>query len=197
MGNSLVDFRYPLFCPESHLLQADSVSFSTHTWNTLVNTAVIAHITDCDHVLVLLSLLSVLRLGGWWHDAFYSLPRLPFWVFRWLLPWLSNIFRRNSPTMSSPEDQFNFPAYDGRYFSGIPLSNLKELEGLIQLRIPPSVSSHLYMDRRLTVSSECHRHFAQHLLSLLRPTSRLLPFQGTQLVSSQLHHVRCFWDELW
>ena len=33
--------------------------------------------------------------------------------------------------MSSPEDQFNFPAYNGRYFSGIPLSNLKELEGLI------------------------------------------------------------------
>ena len=99
--------------------------------------------------------------------------------------------------MSSPEDQFHFPAYDGRYFSGIPLSNLKDIEGLIQLRIPHSVSSHLFMDRRLTVSSECHRLFAQHLLSLLRPTSRLLPFQGTQLVSSQLHHVRCFWDELW
>ena len=47
-----------------------------------------------------------------------------------------------SPTMSSPEDQFNFPAYDGRYSSGIPLSNLKELEGLIQLRIPRPVSSH-------------------------------------------------------
>ena len=168
MGNSLVDFRYPLFCPESHLLQADSVSFSTHTWNTLVNTAVIAHITDCDHVLVLLSLLSVLRLGGWWHDAFYSLPRLPFWVFRWLLPRLSNIFRRNSPTMSSPEDQFNFPAYDGRYFSGIPLSNLKEHRGVDSAPHPAfSLITSLHGSQ-----TEC----LQWMSSLLRPAPRLLPF---------------------
>ena len=32
--------------------------------------------------------------------------------------------------MSLPEDQFNFPAYDERYFSGIPLSNLKERRGV-------------------------------------------------------------------
>ncbi len=39
------------------------------------------------------------------------------------------------------------------------------------------------MDRRLNVSSECHRYYV--------PLHACCPFQGTRLVSSQLHHVRC------
>ena len=47
---------------------------SVHILEILVNTAVLAHITDCGHVMVLLSLLSVLRLGN--DGMVHSIPCL-------------------------------------------------------------------------------------------------------------------------
>ena len=72
--------------------------------------------------------------------------------------------------MSSPEDQFNFPAYDKRCSSGIPLSNLKEHRGVDSAPHPAfSLITSLHGSQ-----TDC----LQWMSSLLRPAPRLLPFWG-------------------
>ena len=73
--------------------------------------------------------------------------------------------------MSSPEDQFYFPAYDGRYFSGIPLSTMF---GRWVYSAPHPASSLItfFMDCRLAVSSECRHYVAP---SILDPSATAMP----------------------
>ena len=129
-------------------------------------------------------------------NAFYSLPRFPILGVPLPLTISAYIFQDGKPDNVVAGGSVSLPRLRREVlFWDSPLQP-KGARG-VDSAPHPAFSLITSLHGSQTVSSECHRHFAQHLLSLLRPASRLLPFQGTQLVSSQLHLVRCFWDELW